>query len=98
MLKLISQGDVIQFEHSETQAWADPMLKLISQGDVIQFERRGFYRVDVAFRPPICNNGKTTYPRLVYVPDGKPQHKVPFSRLPSAKNRTGKGLGSFFFG
>ena len=52
---------------------------------MIQFERRGFYRVDVAFRPPICNNGKTTYPRLVYVPDGKPQHKVPFSRLPSAK-------------
>ena len=69
----------------ETEAWADPMLKLISEGDVIQFERRGFYRVDVAFRPPICNNGKTTYPRLVYVPDGKPQHKVPFSRLPSAK-------------
>ena len=58
---------------------------LIYTGNVIQFERRGFYRVDVAFRPPICNNGKTTYPRLVYVPDGKPQHKVPFSRLPSAK-------------
>ena len=43
--------------------------------------------VDVAFRPPICNNGKTTYPRLVYVPDGKPQHKVPFSRLPSAAKK-----------
>ena len=56
-------------------------------GDVIQFERRGFYRVDVAFRPPVCNNGKTTYPRLVYVPDGKPQHKVPFSRLPSAAKK-----------
>ena len=54
---------------------------------MIQFERRGFYRVDVAFRPPICNNGKTTYPRLVYVPDGKPQHKVPFSRLPSAAKK-----------
>jgi hypothetical protein len=82
---LISTQVMTPVSKVETAAWADPMLKLISQGDVIQFERRGFYRVDVAFRPPICNNGKTTYPRLVYVPDGKPQHKVPFSRLPSAK-------------
>jgi glutamyl-tRNA synthetase len=69
----------------ETPAWADPILKLVRQGDVIQFERRGFYRVDVPFRPPVCNNQKTQWPRLIYVPDGKPQHKVPFSRLPSAK-------------
>lgn len=69
----------------ETPTWADPMLKLVRQGDVIQFERRGFYRVDVPFRPPVCNNQKTQWPRLIYVPDGKPQHKVPFSRLPSAK-------------
>jgi glutamyl-tRNA synthetase len=83
--ELDTPGVMTPVSKVETAAWADPMLKLISQGDVIQFERRGFYRVDVAFRPPICNNGKTTYPRLVYVPDGKPQHKVPFSRLPSAK-------------
>ena len=62
------------------------MLKLISQGDVIQFEGEVF--TARTSRSPICNNGNTTS-RLV--PAGrKPQHKAPFSRLPSAK--MGKGL------
>ena len=71
----------------ETPALADPMLKLISVGDVIQLERRGFFRVDVPWRPrkdPQTGDVTMQYPRLIYIPDGKPQHKVPFSRLPSA--------------
>ena len=70
----------------ETPAWADPMLKLVSQHDVIQLERRGFFRVDVPWRPKTALDGTVTYqdPVLIYIPDGKPQHKVPFSRLPSA--------------
>ena len=69
----------------ETDATGDPMFKLLSQNDVIQLERRGFFRVDVAYnhfaadpKPPV---------RLIYIPDGKPQHKVPFSRLPSAQKK-----------
>ncbi|KAH8075068.1 hypothetical protein JL721_1059 [Aureococcus anophagefferens] len=49
---------------------------------VSMLERRGFFKCDVAHNP--C--AKEPAPiRLIYVPDGKPQHKVPFSRLPSAK-------------
>ena len=68
----------------ETKALMDPMVKLLAHGDVIQLERRGFYRVDVPWRTR-TNSERKKYvqiPRLIYIPDGKPQHKVPFSRLP----------------
>ncbi|KAH8052071.1 hypothetical protein JL722_10521 [Aureococcus anophagefferens] len=66
----------------ETPAIGDPLCKFLMQGDVVQLERRGFFKCDVAHNP----FAKEPAPiRLIYVPDGKPQHKVPFSRLPSAK-------------
>jgi glutamyl-tRNA synthetase len=78
---LATPGVLTPVSKVETPARGDPMIKLCSKNDVIQLERRGFFRVDA----PWNMKAKSDPIRLIYIPDGKPQHKVPFSRLPSAK-------------
>ena len=79
---LATPGVLTPVSMVETPAIGDPLCKFLMQGDVVQLERRGFFKCDVAHNP----FAKEPAPiRLIYVPDGKPQHKVPFSRLPSAK-------------
>ncbi|KAH8079528.1 hypothetical protein JL720_9269 [Aureococcus anophagefferens] len=72
------------YKKKKTLSWLaeTPDAAALTLGDVVQLERRGFFKCDVAHNP----FAKEPAPiRLIYVPDGKPQHKVPFSRLPSAK-------------
>jgi len=50
---------------SEYACLCDPCLKLVAVGDVIQLERKGFFRVDEAYKTP----GKPIV--LFAIPDGK---------------------------
>lgn len=55
---------VSRVEHA---AWGDPCLRTVAAGSVIQLERKGFFRVDQAFK-----SGAESKPMVLFaIPDGK---------------------------
>nr|CAH7725356.1 unnamed protein product [Callosobruchus chinensis] len=54
----------------EVQMLGDPELKKLKKGDIIQLQRRGFFRVDVAYRPANEITFKAQPVILFYIPDG----------------------------
>ncbi|CAH2002237.1 unnamed protein product [Acanthoscelides obtectus] len=66
--------DFKQFVNHETrkevQMLGDPELKKLEKGDIIQLQRRGFFRVDVAYKPPSEITCKAQPVILFYIPDG----------------------------
>lgn len=48
----------------------DPELAALKKGDVIQLQRRGFFKVDVAYRPPSELSGRDQPCVLFHIPDG----------------------------
>nr|CAI5819600.1 unnamed protein product [Callosobruchus analis] len=54
----------------EVQMLGDPELKKLKQGDIIQLQRRGFFRVDVTYKPPSPITFKARPVILFYIPDG----------------------------
>ncbi|CAG9813214.1 unnamed protein product [Phaedon cochleariae] len=54
----------------EVQMLGDPELRNLKAGDIIQLQRRGFFRVDVAYRPVSVNTCKEQPVILFSIPDG----------------------------
>ena len=54
----------------EFQMLGDPELKKLKKGDTIQLQRRGFFKVDVAYRPLSLFTCKEQPIVLFHIPDG----------------------------
>ena len=56
----------------EVPMHGDPELRNLKRGDIIQLQRRGFFIVDLAYRPTSVHTCKPTPIRLIAIPDGTP--------------------------
>ncbi|KAG5868157.1 hypothetical protein JTB14_017350 [Gonioctena quinquepunctata] len=54
----------------EVEMLGDPELRKLKAGDIIQLQRRGFFRVDVAYKPATANTCKEQPIILFAIPDG----------------------------
>ncbi|XP_053693447.1 bifunctional glutamate/proline--tRNA ligase [Sabethes cyaneus] len=66
----------------EVQMLGDPELKTLNNGDIIQLQRRGFFKVDQAYKPASGFTSAETPIILLSIPDG---HTKETSIVPSKK-------------
>ena len=76
---------------TEIEMEGDPELRNLKKGDIIQLQRRGFFIVDVAYKPPSVHTGKPCSVRLIAIPDGTPDSYGPPSKK-GAKSTASQSL------
>ena len=59
----------------EVPMLGDPELKNRKEGDIIQLQRRGFFRVDQAYKPASSHSGVEQPVVLFEIPDGHQKEK-----------------------
>merc|ERR1712223_2122096 len=76
---------------TEIEMVGDPELRNLKKGDIIQLQKRGYFIVDVAYKPPSVHTGKPCTVRLIAIPDGTPDSYGPPGKK-GAKSNTAQSL------
>ncbi|CAG9836293.1 unnamed protein product, partial [Diabrotica balteata] len=69
----------------EVEMLGDPELKNLQVGDIIQLQRRGFFRVDVAYKLGNLHTYKEQAVILFHIPDGHAKESIPGQAVAKSK-------------
>uniref|UniRef100_A0A6P7FFN4 Bifunctional glutamate/proline--tRNA ligase n=1 Tax=Diabrotica virgifera virgifera TaxID=50390 RepID=A0A6P7FFN4_DIAVI len=69
----------------EVEMLGDPELRNLQVGDIIQLQRRGFFRVDVAYKPANLHTYKEQPVILFHIPDGSAKESIPGQAVAKSK-------------